>query len=96
MLDEPMNNSARNGGPHVPMTLREWLEADTRVPHKRARRKALEVIASLATSSPDERLIEVQIIAQTLWEKVGPTITAARAAEIAQDIHTALEVRRRG
>jgi hypothetical protein len=32
----------------------------------------------------------IQTIAQVLWEKVGPAITPARAADIARDIYTAM------
>jgi hypothetical protein len=47
----------------------------------------------LASPAPRDRLEDgaaIQVIAQVLWEKVGPAITAARAADIARDIFAAL------
>lgn len=52
LLDAPLKNSPVNGGPQVNMTLRQWLEADTRVPHKRARGKALDAIFAALQAVP--------------------------------------------
>jgi hypothetical protein len=60
---------------------------------------AMEAARPTLTSAPEGGLRKaqaIQIIAQVLWEKVGPAITAARAADIARDILAALATETNG
>lgn len=83
-LDEPLENSPMNGGPRVAMTLREWLTADTRVPHKRARQKALDLIEALSRETDvTPEMIEAGIDAR---QKLLDAMTEREASPHPEDL----------
>ena len=74
--------SFEQGSPDLAKNMRmDW---QTWAPEARA---AIAAMPSIPQESDAE---EIQIIAQELWAQIGPSITAARAADVARAIYTAM------
>lgn len=59
-------------------------------------RAAARLDALSRNTEPMGASVAIQIIAQSLWQHIGPAITAARAADVAREVYLALSAGEKG